>query len=183
MIVHDTDIAGVKLIEPQVFGDARGYFLESFNAERYRPHIGDYAFVQDNQSVSSKGILRGLHYQLGEAAQGKLVSVLAGKVLDVVVDIRPESATFGQHVTFNLSDENHQQVWVPPGLAHGFVTLSDTALFVYKCTTYYAPEVERSLAWNDPTLGIDWGVSDPTLSAKDAQGLSLEAVKAELVSL
>jgi dTDP-4-dehydrorhamnose 3,5-epimerase len=167
-------IADVLLIEPKVFGDERGFFYESFNQRAFNQATGlNLNFVQDNHSKSSKGVLRGLHYQT-QQAQGKLVRVVTGEVFDVAVDIRPTSPTYGQWVGEILSASNKRQLWVPPGLAHGFVVLSDTAEFLYKTTDYYAPEFERCIAWNDPTLAIAWpemGMA-PQLSAKDAAGLS-----------
>ena len=167
-------IPDVILIEPKVFGDARGFFFESFNQRAFNAATGtDYAFVQDNHSRSSRGVLRGLHYQI-QQPQGKLVRVVQGAVFDVAVDIRKSSPTFGQWVGAELSADNHHQLWVPPGFAHGFVVLSETAEFLYKTTDYYAPEYERCIAWNDAALAIDWRYQDtPNLSAKDAQGLSL----------
>ena len=167
-------IPDVILIEPKVFSDARGFFFESFNQRAFNAATGtDYQFVQDNHSRSSQGVLRGLHYQI-QQAQGKLVRVVQGAVFDVAVDIRKSSPTFGQWVGAELSADNHRQLWVPPGFAHGFVVLSDTAEFLYKTTDYYAPQHERCIAWNDPALAIDWQFAgEPRLSAKDAQGLSL----------
>ncbi|MEH3023285.1 MAG: dTDP-4-dehydrorhamnose 3,5-epimerase [Pseudomonas oryzihabitans] len=173
MQVFDTAIPDVKLIEPKVFGDDRGFFLESFQAERYAEQAGiTLAFVQDNHSRSARNVLRGLHFQRSKP-QGKLVRVVRGEVLDVAVDIRRGSPTFGNVVAEILSEENKRQLWIPPGLAHGFVVLSETADFEYKCTDYYDPSDEGSLIWNDPDLNIDWRVTDPILSAKDAQGLRL----------
>ena len=167
-------IPDVILIEPKVFGDARGFFFESFNQRAFNAATGtDYAFVQDNHSRSSRGVLRGLHYQI-QQPQGKLVRVVQGAVFDVAVDIRKSSPTFGQWVGAELSADNHHQLWVPPGFAHGFVVLSETAEFLYKTTDYYAPEYERCIAWDDAALAIDWRYQGaPNLSAKDAQGLSL----------
>ena len=167
-------IPDVVLIEPKVFGDARGFFYESFNQRAFNQATGtDYQFVQDNHSRSSKGVLRGLHYQIHQP-QGKLVRVVQGAVFDVAVDIRKSSPTFGQWVGAELSADNHRQLWVPPGFAHGFMVLSDTAEFLYKTTDYYAPEYERCIAWNDATLAIDWHFEGtPNLSAKDAQGKPL----------
>ncbi len=174
MQVIDTKIADVKIIEPKVFGDTRGFFFESFNQKDFDAAVGGhYAFVQDNHSKSSRGVLRGLHYQL-QQAQGKLVRVTQGSVLDVVVDIRKSSPTFGQWEAVELSGDNKRQLWVPPGLAHGFVVYSETAEFLYKTTDYYAPAHERCIAWNDPDLAIDWNLGDivPQLSAKDQQGVA-----------
>ena len=167
-------IPDVVLIEPKVFGDARGFFFESFNQKAFNEATGtNHAFVQDNHSRSSQGVLRGLHYQI-QQPQGKLVRVARGRVWDVAVDIRKSSPTFGQWVGAELSEENQHQLWVPPGFAHGFVVLSETADFLYKTTDYYAPEHERCIAWNDPQLAIDWRYAgEPRLSAKDAQGLML----------
>ena len=167
-------IPDVILIEPKVFGDARGFFFESFNQRAFNAATGtDYAFVQDNHSRSSRGVLRGLHYQI-QQPQGKLVRVVQGAVFDVAVDLRKSSPTFGQWVGAELSADNHHQLWVPPGFAHGFVVLSETAEFLYKTTDYYAPEYERCIVWNDAALAIDWRYQGaPNLSAKDAQGLSL----------
>ena len=167
-------IADVFLIEPKVFGDARGFFYESFNERAFNEATGkEWKFVQDNHSKSSRGVLRGLHYQVVQP-QGKLVRVVAGEVFDVAVDIRKDSPTYGQWVGEILSATNNRQLWVPPGLAHGFVVLSDTAEFLYKTTDFYAPAHERCIAWNDPTLAIAWpdmGMP-PTLSAKDAVGMA-----------
>ncbi|ONN69734.1 dTDP-4-dehydrorhamnose 3,5-epimerase [Pseudomonas oryzihabitans] len=173
MQVFETAIPDVKLIEPKIFGDDRGFFLESFQAERYAEQAGiTLAFVQDNHSRSARNVLRGLHFQRSKP-QGKLVRVVRGEVLDVAVDIRRGSPTFGNVVAEILSEDNKRQLWIPPGLAHGFVVLSETADFEYKCTDYYDPSDEGSLIWNDPDLNIDWRVTDPILSAKDAQGLRL----------
>lgn len=173
MQVFETAIPDVRLIEPKVFGDDRGFFLESFQAERYAEQAGiTLAFVQDNHSRSARNVLRGLHFQRSKP-QGKLVRVVRGEVLDVAVDIRRGSPTFGNVVAEILSEDNKRQLWIPPGLAHGFVVLSETADFEYKCTDYYDPSDEGSLIWNDPDLNIDWRVTDPILSAKDAQGLRL----------
>ncbi|GAB2709773.1 MULTISPECIES: dTDP-4-dehydrorhamnose 3,5-epimerase [Comamonas] len=168
----DTALPDVKIIEPKVFGDARGFFYESFNQRAFDAAVGrHYDFVQDNHSKSSRGVLRGLHYQL-EQAQGKLVRVVQGRVIDVAVDIRKSSATFGHWVAVELSEDNQRQLWVPPGFAHGFVVVSDTAEFLYKTTDYYAPAHERCIIWNDAQLSIDWQLNglEPQLSAKDQQG-------------
>lgn len=168
MIVHDTALPEVKLLEPRVFGDDRGFFLESWNAETFAGIGIDAAFVQDNHSRSAKGVLRGLHYQIVEP-QGKLVRVVAGAVFDVAVDIRRSSPNFGRGTGHELSAANKHLLWVPPGFAHGFVTLSESADFLYKCTTLYAPAHERSILWNDPLIGIDWPLdAAPLLSGKDA---------------
>lgn len=167
-------IPDVVLIEPKVFGDERGFFLESFNQKAFNEATDtNHQFVQDNHSRSSKGVLRGLHYQI-QQPQGKLVRVVQGAVFDVAVDIRKSSPTFGQWVGEELSADNHRQLWVPPGFAHGFVVLTETAEFLYKTTDYYAPQYERCIAWDDATLAIDWHFEGtPNLSAKDAQGLAL----------
>ena len=181
MNVSSTAISDVLIIEPKVFGDDRGFFFESFNSRQFAELIGrNVDFVQDNHSRSAKNVLRGLHYQI-QQPQGKLVRVVQGTVFDVAVDIRRSSPTFGQHVGVELSAKNKRMFWVPEGFAHGFVVLSDTAEFLYKTTNYWAPEFERSIAWNDPALGILWPIQGkPTLSAKDQQALPL--AKAELFS-
>ena len=169
-------IPDVILIEPKVFSDARGFFFESFNQRAFNAATGtDYQFVQDNHSRSSQGVLRGLHYQI-QQPQGKLVRVVQGAVLDVAVDIRKSSPTFGQWVSAELSADNHHQLWVPPGFAHGFVVLSETAEFLYKTTDYYAPAHERCIVWNDASLGINWPALDvaPQLSQKDMAGHSFD---------
>jgi dTDP-4-dehydrorhamnose 3,5-epimerase len=172
MKVTATAIADVLLLEPKIFGDDRGFFFESFNARVFAQATGlNVTFVQDNHSKSARHVLRGLHYQT-QQAQGKLVRVVSGEVFDVVVDVRPESPTYGKWVGEILSAHNHRQMWVPPGLAHGFLVLSENAEFLYKTTDYYAPEFERCIAWNDKKLNIDWPLSGatPSLSAKDALG-------------
>ena len=171
MKVTASAIPEVLLIEPKVFGDARGFFLESFNARAFQETTGlTVCFVQDNQSRSAAGVLRGLHYQIRQP-QGKLVRVVRGSVFDVAVDMRRQSPTFGQWVGAELSEENYRQMWIPPGFAHGFLVLSESADFLYKTTDYYDPTSERTLAWNDPTVGVDWPLRDPpSLSAKDRDG-------------
>ncbi|MDO9405036.1 MAG: dTDP-4-dehydrorhamnose 3,5-epimerase [Polaromonas sp.] len=179
MKVTRTAIEDVLVIEPKVFGDARGFFYESFNQKAFHDATGlDLNFVQDNHSRSGRGVLRGLHYQV-EQPQGKLVRVVRGSVFDVAVDIRRDSPTFGQWVGVELSEENQKQMWVPPGLAHGFLVTSESADFLYKTTDYYAPAHERCILWNDPAIGIDWPLDGaPKLSAKDVLGVPLaEAVK------
>ena len=175
MNVTETALPGVLIIEPKVFGDERGFFYESFNARAFAEATGvDAQFVQDNHSRSHKGVLRGLHYQL-ENTQGKLVRVTLGEVLDVAVDIRRSSPNFGKWVAVRLSADNHRQLWVPEGFAHGFVVLSDVAEFLYKTTDYYTPSAERSIRWDDPTLAIDWQLKEaPRLSAKDQDSKSLQ---------
>ena len=173
MNVSKTAIEGVLLIEPKVFGDKRGYFLESFSSKRYAEAGIAGPFVQDNLSFSSRGVLRGLHFQ-NPNSQGKLVSAPLGEVFDVAVDIRKGSPTFGKWVGVHLTAENGHQLWIPPGLAHGFVVLSETALFSYKCTDYYSPQNEHTLLWNDPDVGVLWPeVGTPQLSPKDLVGLKL----------
>jgi len=173
--VIPTPIADVFIIEPKVFGDERGFFFESFNRRQFAELTGrDVDFVQDNHSRSVKNVLRGLHYQI-QQPQGKLVRVVQGAALDVAVDIRKGSSTFGHHVAQELSAENKRMLWIPEGFAHGFLVLSDTAEFLYKTTDYWRPEYERSICWNDPTLAINWPLQTaPILSAKDAQGMSLQ---------
>ncbi|MDD3481616.1 dTDP-4-dehydrorhamnose 3,5-epimerase [Azovibrio restrictus] len=179
MQVQPLAIPEVLLLTPRVFGDERGFFFESFNARVFREATGlSLDFVQDNHSRSVRHVLRGLHYQV-EQAQGKLVRVVQGEVFDVAVDIRRSSPTFGQWVGARLSAENKQQLWVPPGFAHGFLTLSESAEFLYKTTDYYAPAHERCIAWNDPEIAVDWPLegNTPQVSAKDAQGLSLASAE------
>ncbi|MGI4876793.1 MAG: dTDP-4-dehydrorhamnose 3,5-epimerase [Janthinobacterium lividum] len=173
MNVIDTPLPGVKLIEPRVFGDDRGFFLESWNAKAFADAGLDLTFVQDNHSRSARHVLRGLHYQIDDP-QGKLVRVTIGSVFDVAVDLRRSSPDFGRWVGYELSAENKRMLWVPPGFGHGFVVLSETADFLYKCTTLYAPANERAIVWNDPDLGIEWplGGATPLLSGKDAAASS-----------
>ena len=175
MKVTPTAIPDVLIIEPKVFGDERGFFFESFNQKAFNVATGlDVTFMQDNHSRSAKGVLRGLHYQV-QQPQGKLVRVVRGAVFDVAVDIRQGSATFGKWVGAELSEENHKQLWVPAGLAHGFLVLSESADFLYKTTDYYAPQHERCIAWNDSSIGIDWPAGiQPLLSVKDQNGKRLE---------
>lgn len=170
MEVIKTDIEGVVIIEPKIFGDARGYFYESFNAAEFEAKTGiKTTFVQDNQSKSCYGVLRGLHFQKPPYAQSKLVRVVEGAVVDVAVDIRRGSPTFGKYVAVELTAENHRQLFIPRGFAHGFIVKSQTAIFQYKCDNLYAPQSEGAIAWNDPTIGIDWGIpeQDILLSEKD----------------
>lgn len=175
MKVTPTAIPDVLIIEPKVFGDARGFFFESFNQKAFQQATGlDVQFVQDNHSRSAKGVLRGLHYQI-QQPQGKLVRVVRGAVFDVAVDIRKSSPSYGQWVGVELTEGNHRQLWVPPGLAHGFLVTSDSADFLYKTTDYYAPEFEQCILWSDPTLGIKWPLDgSPTLSVKDGVGQVFE---------
>lgn len=171
-IIH-TAIPDVKLLEPKVFGDERGFFMETFRDEWFRANVAERTFVQENHSKSARGVLRGLHYQT-ENTQGKLVRVVSGAVFDVAVDMRRDSPTFGQWVGEILSAENKRQLWVPEGFAHGFYVLSEEAEFVYKCTDYYNPTAEHSLLWNDASVGINWPLAgEPSLSAKDAAGKTL----------
>ena len=166
MKITETQLAGVLIIEPKVFSDSRGFFKETFQAERYREAGIEYTFVQDNYSRSQKGVLRGLHCQITKP-QGKLVSCPKGAVFDVAVDIDPESTTYGQYVGVELTEDNHKQLWVPPGYAHGFCVLSETADFQYKCTDYYDPSDEGGVIWNDPDVAIEWPITHPSLSNKD----------------
>ncbi len=171
MKVMPTAIPGVLILEPKVFGDERGFFMESFNRQAFNEAVGyEVNFVQDNHSRSAKGVLRGLHYQKAPHAQGKLVRVTQGSVYDVAADIRPDSATYGKWVGVELSEQNHRQMWVPPGLAHGFLVTSDSADFLYKTTDYYVPQAEGCIRWDDPKIGIAWPLHGnvPALSAKDA---------------
>lgn len=174
MKVTPTRIPDVLVIEPKLFGDARGFFLESFNQAAFHAGTGlDVTFVQDNHSRSTRGVLRGLHYQLHQP-QGKLVRVVRGAVFDVAVDIRRGSPTFGLWAGTELSEDNHRQLWIPPGLAHGFLVLSESADFLYKTTAYYAPQHERAIVWNDPDIGIEWPLAEsPLLSSKDQQAKRL----------
>ena len=180
MVVTPTAIHGVLVLEPKVFGDERGFFMASFNQRAFDAAVGRHvSFVQDNHSRSARGVLRGLHYQLPPHAQGKLVRVTSGRVFDVAVDVRRSSPTYRQWVGVELSGANHRQLWLPEGMAHGFVVLSDSADFLYKTTDYYAPQAECSIRWDDPELGIAWpdaGVA-PTLSARDAAGVRLADAK------
>ena len=170
MKVIKTSIEGVVIIEPDVFGDARGYFFESYSQKRFDEQVRPVKFVQDNESKSRYGVLRGLHFQKGKDAQSKLVRVVRGRVLDVAVDIRRGSPTFGKYVAVELSEDNHRQLFIPRGFAHGFSVLSEEAVFQYKCDNLYAPQSEGAIAWNDPEIGIDWGLKaeDILLSVKDA---------------
>ena len=174
MEVIQTEIPDVKIVKPKVYGDERGFFLETFEQKRYQEMLGiNLNFVQDNHSRSQKNVLRGLHFQK-ENPQGKLVRVVRGEVFDVAVDIRKDSATYGKWVGVILSEENKNQLWIPPGLAHGFLVLSDIADFEYKCTNYYDPNSEGCLVWNDSTVNINWPISTPTLSEKDKLGKTLQ---------
>jgi len=182
MKVEDTSLPGVVLLTPKLFGDQRGFFLEAWNRRRFREHGLDVDFVQDNISLSRKGILRGLHFQ-NPQPQGKLVQVLHGEVFDVAVDIRRGSPTFGRWWGAFLSSINLQQIYIPEGFAHGFCVMSDTALFFYKCTNFYNPSAEFTLQWDDPDLGIAWPVEDPELSAKDSEGVRLRDMPRETLPI
>jgi dTDP-4-dehydrorhamnose 3,5-epimerase len=178
MNVIPTKIPGLLIIEPKVFGDERGFFFESYNQKSFCQAIGqNVEFVQDNHSKSARNVLRGLHYQMPPKAQGKLLRVVQGEVFDVAVDLRKNSKTFGQWAGLILSAENKKQLWIPPGFAHGFLTLTDSAEFLYKTTDYYSPQHERCIAWDDPEIGIVWPLSDekPLLSNKDKNGMALQA--------
>jgi len=178
MNIIDTKIKDAVIIEPLVFGDSRGFFLETFQAQRYLDQAGiELPFVQDNHSRSAKGVLRGLHYQKTKP-QGKLVRVVRGEVFDVGVDLRKRSPTFGCWQGVWLSEDNHRQLWLPPGLAHGFIVTSESADFEYKCSDYYDPEDEGCLIWNDPDVGIEWPLANPLLSDKDKAGLSFKELTA-----
>ena len=171
MKVIKTDIEGVVILEPEVYTDERGYFFESYSQQRFDEVVNPIRFVQENESKSRYGVIRGLHYQRGDAAQAKLVSVVRGCILDIAVDIRKSSPTFGKYVAVEISEDNKRQIFVPRGFAHGFAVLSDEAVLQYKCDNYYAPSEERGIAWNDPAIGIEWGIPEDvaTLSNKDIQ--------------
>ena len=171
MRVTKSDIEGIVIIEPEIFSDERGYFFEAYSQRIFDEQVGPVRFVQENESKSRYGVVRGLHYQRGEAAQAKLVSVVRGRVLDIAVDIRKSSPTFGKYVAIELSEQNKRQLFIPRGFAHGFAVLSDEAVFHYRCDNYYVPTEERGIAWNDPEIGIDWGVPTESiiLSAKDTE--------------
>ncbi|MBM3430867.1 MAG: dTDP-4-dehydrorhamnose 3,5-epimerase [Bacteroidetes bacterium] len=171
MEIKEEKIKGVYSIFPKIYGDERGYFFESFNKERYAALLSDFSFVQDNESCSGKNVVRGLHFQEPPFVQGKLVQVSRGKALDIAVDIRKSSPTYGQHVKVILCAKQKNQLWIPPGFAHGFCSLEDDTVFSYKCTNYYSPQHERSILWNDKTLNIDWEILDPMVSEKDKKGL------------
>lgn len=179
MEVIKTEIDGLLIIRPKVFGDARGYFFESYNKDSFTDAGIDIEFVQDNISKSKKNTIRGLHYQIGERAQGKLCKVIYGKVLDVAVDLRFGSPTYGKHFSFELSEDNHAQIWIPKGFAHGFSVLSDEAIFSYKCTALYSKDDERAIIFNDPDLNIDWKVKDPIVSEKDFKAPFFKNIKKE----
>lgn len=176
MQVSETNIQGVYVLTPKVFGDSRGYFLESFNQRVFDELLGveDYTFVQDNESMSSRNVLRGLHFQAPPYDQGKLVRVIRGQVLDVVVDIRRSSDTYGHHFSIKLDGDKKQMLWIPPGMAHGFASLEDQTIFAYKCTKYYEPSSEGCIYWNDKGLGIQWEVENPIISEKDLNGMAFK---------
>jgi dTDP-4-dehydrorhamnose 3,5-epimerase len=179
--VIKTEIEGLLIIKPKVFRDERGYFFESYNEDTYHKAGIDLLFVQDNISKSKKGTIRGLHYQVGDMAQGKLCKVIFGKVLDVAVDIRFGSPTFGKYFSSELSEENHTQLWIPPGFAHGFSVLSDEAIFSYKCTALYSKEHERAILFNDPALNINWKVETPIVSEKDLKAPLLKDIQKDFI--
>lgn len=181
MNVQKTEIDGLLIIESNVFEDDRGYFFESYNKMRYHEAGLNFDFVQDNISKSKKGAVRGLHYQVGEFAQGKLCQVILGEVLDVAVDIRFNSPTFGKHVSVILSEANKKQFWLPPGFAHGFSVLSDEAIFSYKCTQVYDKESERGILYSDPDLAIDWKIDDPIVSVKDQNACRFKEIERDFV--
>ena len=181
MKITKTEIDGLLILEPDVYGDKRGYFFEAYNKKRFEKHGLNFEFVQDNFSRSVKGTVRGLHYQVGEFAQEKLCEALYGKVLDVAVDIRFGSPTFGKYVAVELSEDNHKQFWIPKGFAHGFSVLSDFAIFHYKVTNYYNKESERGIIYNDKTLAIDWKVEKPILSEKDLKAKSFNEIEKDFV--
>jgi dTDP-4-dehydrorhamnose 3,5-epimerase len=181
LIYEKTYIEGLLLIRPRIFEDERGFFFESFSKEKYSDIGIDFGFVQDNISKSKYSTLRGLHYQIGENAQGKLCQVLSGKVLDVAVDIRFGSPTFGKYFAVELSSENKNQLWIPPGFAHGFSVLSDEAIFHYKCTQYYDKESERCIIYNDADIGINWGVKNPIISDKDKLGKNFKSIEKDFI--
>lgn len=177
MEIKTTPIKDLLIIQPRVFPDNRGYFFESFNQRKYIAEGLDLTFVQDNLSKSDQGVLRGLHFQKPPYAQGKLVYVIRGSVLDVAVDLRKDSQTYGQHFSIVLSEENHTQFYVPEGFAHGFVTLEDNTIFAYKCTNFYNPESEGAIIWNDRDLNIDWKINQPTISEKDMKAVDFKNFK------
>ncbi len=183
MEVIKTEIEGVFILEPRVFCDSRGYFFESFNLREFREAVGDVEFVQDNESKSCRGVIRGLHFQKGPHAQAKLVRVVKGAVLDVAVDIRPGSPTFGKHVSVILTGDNHRQFFIPRGMAHGFMVLSEEAVFQYKCDNYYCPEAEAGIAWDDPDLSIKWPAADGKviLSEKDKKNPRLAEIPQDIL--
>lgn len=177
MTITETSLPGVLIIDPNVFGDERGYFFESFNQHVFEAAGLETQFRQDNESRSAKGVLRGLHFQHPPFEQGKLVRVARGGVIDISVDIRKDSDTYGKWEAFEISEQNKRMLWIPPGFAHGFVSLEDDTIFIYKCTNVYNKESEKSILWNDPDLGIDWGLDKPLVSDKDLQASSFKDLK------
>lgn len=180
MEISKTALEGLLIIKPDVFPDERGYFYESFNSRKFQGNNIETNFVQDNISKSNRGTVRGLHYQVGDKAQGKLCNVLFGKALDVAVDLRLNSPTFGKHFSVELSEENHLQLWIPIGFAHGFSVLSEMAIFQYKCTNFYSKENERSILFSDPILNIDWKVTNPIVSSKDLKSKPFQESEKEM---
>ena len=179
--VEQTPLSGLVILKPKVFRDERGWFLESYNEQGFQKAVGtNVHFVQDNESLSQSRVLRGLHFQAAPHAQGKLVRVVQGAVLDVCLDIRPASRTFGQYFKVELSGKEKNMLWIPEGFAHGFRTLEDNTIFSYKCTAPYHPSSERTILWDDPELGIDWGIADPVLSGKDKLGMSFQQFREQL---
>jgi dTDP-4-dehydrorhamnose 3,5-epimerase len=179
--ISKTNIEGLLIIEPEVFSDDRGYFYESFSKKKYEELLTNLNFVQDNISKSVKGTIRGLHYQVGEKAQGKLCFIISGEVLDVAVDVRFKSPTFGKHFSHILNSKKKTQIWIPPGMAHGFSVLSDEAIFAYKCTEYYSKEHERAILFNDPDLKIDWKVKKPLVSEKDLKARRFREIEKDFI--
>ena len=179
MTITETYLKGLYTLEPKVFEDQRGYFFESYNQEKFKEDGLDLSFVQDNQSKSQKGVLRGLHFQNRPFAQGKLVQVIKGAVLDVAVDIRKDSPTFGQHIAIELSEQNKMMLYISEGFAHGFLTLEDDTIFSYKCTNFYNPNYESALRWNDEKLNINWNVKDPIVSEKDQKAMIFTDFKSQ----
>lgn len=170
-----TEFEGLWVIKPKVFGDERGYFFESYNETEFKKYLPQLNFVQDNQSLSNKGVLRGLHFQVSPFAQGKLIRVINGSVRDIALDIRPESKTFGRHFNYVLTAADKTMLYIPPGFAHGFLTLEDNTIFSYKCTGFYNKDAEKSILWNDPELEINWDIEHPVLSEKDKFGVSFKS--------
>ena len=180
MVITKSKIEGLFIIEPRVFEDTRGVFYETFNEKIFKEKTGvELSFCQDNESISKKNVLRGLHFQNPPFAQGKLVRVVSGRVIDIAVDIRKSSKTYGQYESIELSAENKKQFWIPPGFAHGFVALEDNSIFNYKCTNYYNPNSERTIQWNDPILNIDWQINSPIISEKDQKGIDFTTFVSE----
>ncbi len=181
MKIIKTEITGLLIIEPDIYQDERGYFFESFSEKKYNATLDNLNFIQDNISKSKKGTIRGLHYQIAKNSQGKLCQVILGTVLDVAVDIRFNSPTFGKYFSIELSDQNHKQLWIPPGFAHGFSVLSDDVIFHYKCTAYYSKADERSIRYDDPQLSIDWKIENPVVSEKDLLAKYLKDIDKDFI--